>query len=198
MEIWTRVPVQGCWTASHESARITSVSAMKHINASVLVYLRLKSMLLKPRRRRRASNTRHPRESCQFNAGPFDVWQQTPLMCSRLTRWPRRRRWILSRCRRGQADDGSRHLRLRYWQEAAVSGHKITVTLLLKLRVFSEAAIVPLLLSFWVHQVVKEEPESDTEAKNAASVFKCENYGTSRIKRFDKNGILGPVKVICI
>lgn len=165
-----RVSLQGCWqtntgTTCHMPARITSVSVLKHIKVSVLVYLRLKLMLLKPRQRRRASNSRHWRESCQFNARPFDVWQQTPLMCSRLTRWPCRQRWILSRCRWGQSDDGSRHLRSRYWQETAVSGDKITVTLLLKLDAFSETAIVLPLLFFWVHQVVKKQPESDTDAK---------------------------------
>lgn len=119
---------------------ITLATAMKRKNASVLVYLRLKTMLLKHRQRRWASIPHHRRESRQFNARPFDASQQTSLMCSRLTRWPRRRWRILSRCRRGQSDDGSRHLRSRYWQEAVVSGHKITVTLLLKPNVFSETA----------------------------------------------------------
>lgn len=165
-----RGPLQGCWwtnmgTTWHVSARIYRFSvgdeAHKRVSAGLS---ETEDDASEAQAEASGFIPRHRRESRQFNACPFDASQQTALMCSRLTRWPRRRRRILSRCTRGQSDDGSRHLRSRYWQEAAVSGHKITVTLLLKPYVCSETAIVPRLLSFWVHRVVKER------CKDAASL----------------------------
>lgn len=101
--------------------------------------------------RRRASSPGHHRASRQFDARALDISQQTSLRCNRCIRQPCRRWRMLSRCRGGESDEGSQHLRSWYWQEGAVSGDKMTGTspetthFLWNSHCFSFVPLVPLL-----------------------------------------------------